>query len=128
MDEKIRTLNQMAQSADYPPEAYEFVQMGLRFAVSKVHGKALPEEGQSHISGAELCAGLREYALSRWGIMARTVLERWNITRTLDFGHIVFNLVKAGKLGVTDNDTIDDFRNVFDFNTFERGYRIQSKL
>jgi uncharacterized repeat protein (TIGR04138 family) len=128
MDEKIKTLQELALAGDYPPEAFEFVQTGLRYTASKVHNQLLKPDGQSHISGAQLCNGLREYALSRWGIMARVVLERWNITRTLDFGHIVFSLVKAGKLGVTDKDSIEDFRDVFDFSTFERGYNIQSKL
>jgi uncharacterized repeat protein (TIGR04138 family) len=58
--------------------------------------------------------------------MARTVLRRWNITGTLDFGRIVFALVEAGHMQKTDDDTLDDFKNVYDFrNAFESRYRIK---
>jgi uncharacterized repeat protein (TIGR04138 family) len=127
-DDKTKIMAEPALSSDYPVEAYEFVQTGLRYTAAKIHGQTLPADGQHHVRGQELCVGLREYALSRWGIMARTVLERWNITRTLDFGKIVFSLVDAGRLGVTDEDTLDDFRNVYDFSTFESSYHIQSRL
>ena len=67
------------------------------------------------MSGQQLCEGLREYALQQWGYLARTVLRRWNITSTVDFGKIVFALVEIGQMQKTDDDTLDDFRNVFDF-------------
>jgi len=128
-DDKIKTLREVAEATgDYPAEAWEFVQTGLRFTAAKVHGQALPANGQRHVSGQQLCAGLREYALTRYGMMARTVLERWHIRSTSDFGRIVFGLVEAGLLGVTNDDTPEDFRDVFDFSKFDSDYRIQSKL
>lgn len=111
----------------YPPQAYAFVQEGLDLVVRKLHGhKASRTPGKSrHVSGQELCEGLRELALSRWGRLARTVLGQWNITSTYDFGQIVFAMIEAGQMQKTPQDTIEDFRNVFDFKTvFEAGYRI----
>jgi len=114
----------------YPLEAFLFVQQGLTHAANKIHGEAPDDEkdrsDSRHISGQQLCEGLREYALSRWGLMARTVLARWGITATYDFGRIVFALIDAGFMQKTDHDNIDDFRNVFDFRTaFDAaGYRI----
>ena len=67
-------------------------------------------------------------ALARWGLMAGAVLRRWGITSTMDFGRIVFVMIENGMLQKTDDDTIEDFRNVYDFRTaFEAKYRIPSK-
>jgi uncharacterized repeat protein (TIGR04138 family) len=53
------------------------------------------------------------------------VLRQWNIQSTLDFGRIVFALIEAGQMQKTDDDTIEDFRNVFDFKSaLELEYRI----
>lgn len=111
----------------YPIEAFVFVQQGLSYTVAKIHGEAGDPNISRHISGQDLCHGLREFALSQWGLLARTVLRRWNITSTYDFGRIVFALVEAGRMQKTDEDSIEDFRGVYDFNTaFESGYRIEN--
>jgi len=82
-------------------------------------------EASRHISGQQLCHGLLEFAQHQWGLLARTVLRRWNITSTLDFGRIVFALVDAGHMQKTDEDTLEDFKDVFDFRTGFDGYRIR---
>src|SRR5262245_60499400 len=76
----------------YPEDAYLFVEQGLSYTVVKIHGEKKKESPNAnrHVSGQQLCEGIREYALRRWGLMARAVLTRWNITSTLDFGRIVF--------------------------------------
>ena len=108
--------------------------------VNKIHGEMSPpappsEEGEDpaepvsrHVDGRQLCEGLREFALMNWGMLARTVLSRWNIRRTVDFGRIVFALVDNGHMQKTEEDTIEDFRDVYDFRTaFEADYRIEQK-
>lgn len=114
----------------YPLEAYDFVQRGLNYTVQKIHGerKRAGEDVSRHISGQQLSEGLREFAQAHWGMLARTVLARWNIHRTEDFGRIVFAMVDNGYLSKTDEDSIEDFRNVFDFRSaFEKDYRIECK-
>jgi len=69
-----------------------------------------------HISGRELAGGVRDLAIERFGPMARTVLEHWGIRRTEDVGEIVFALVECGILIKRDEDSMDDFVNVFDFD------------
>ncbi len=69
-----------------------------------------------HISGQDLCWGLRDYARHRWGSLARLVLGRWRIESTLDFGKMVFILVENDLLQKEPTDTLDDFRDVFDFD------------
>ena len=41
---------------------------------------------------------------------------------------VLFALIDAGFMSKTEKDTIEDFRNVFDFKTaFDADYRIESK-
>jgi uncharacterized repeat protein (TIGR04138 family) len=114
----------------YPIEAFEFIEQGLRYTVNKIHGQCEREpELSRHVNGRDLCVGLREYALLKWGLLAGTVLQRWNIRRTADFGRIVFALVDSGHMQKTEQDTMDDFRDVFDFRSgFESGYRIEKTI
>lgn len=109
---RIRT-----ETGPYPPEAYAFVQEGLRHTVEKVRENDPEAEEQGrHVTGRELCHGLREYAEEQYGRLARTVLAHWHIHRTEDFGRIVFAMVEAGVLRKTEEDSIEDFRAVFDFD------------
>src|SRR5207249_7853959 len=122
-----KTLEQVVDEVGlYPIEAYEFIQQGLGYTVNKIHGQDKDPAVSRHVNGRDLCGGLREYALLKWGLLARTVLQRWNIKRTVDFGRIVFALVDSGYMQKTDDDTLEDFRDVFDFKSaFEAGYRIE---
>lgn len=76
-----------------------------------------------HITGRELAEGVREVALDRFGLLARTVLEHWGIRATEDVGEIVFALVEGGVLVKQEGDRIEDFREVYDFReVFEDAY------
>ena len=90
----------------YPPHAFEFIHEGLDYTVAQAHGNA-KTTGNRHVTGQQLCEGLRELALSRWGRMARTVLRRWNVTSTLDFGRIVYAQIEMGEMQKVDEDSID---------------------
>jgi uncharacterized repeat protein (TIGR04138 family) len=55
-----------------------------------------------------------------------TVLEHWGVKSTEDFGNIVFNLVENRVLSKTEDDSIDEFRDGYDFGeAFDSGYRKQ---
>lgn len=69
-----------------------------------------------HITGTQLCWGLRDYALQRWGLMARTVLENWNIRSTDDFGRIVFGFIDMDLMRKKDDDRLEDFHDVYKFD------------
>ena len=99
----------IAKDPTYKFEAYTFVMAGLHSAVSK-----LPQP--RHVTGQELCGGLRDYALEQFGPLARTVLDYWGIRRTQDFGKLVFNLIEVELLRKNDEDSLRDFEDVFDFN------------
>ncbi|MDK2857479.1 MAG: hypothetical protein PWQ29_1137 [Verrucomicrobiota bacterium] len=100
--------NILTRDPRYAAEAYAFVRSGLDYTVRCL-------EKPRHVSGQELLAGIREFALAEFGPMAKTVLNSWGITRTEDFGEIVFNMVEIGLLGRTDKDSREDFANGYDF-------------
>jgi uncharacterized repeat protein (TIGR04138 family) len=70
---------------------------------------------KGHVTGGELLEGIRQMALELYGPMARTVFEHWGIYNTEDFGHIVFNMVNVGLMSKTKEDSINDFKDVYDF-------------
>jgi len=93
----------------YHRKAYLFVLSALNKAV-----EALPEP--RHITGKELSEKCRELALKDFGPFARAVLEHWGISSTRDFGELVFNLLNWGILTKTEEDSKEDFVDVFDFS------------
>ena len=102
----------------YPLEAFEFVRHGLNQTVQQIHGESRAKsEAACHVSGQQLSWGLRNYAVQRYGVMARPVLNHWGIRRTNDFGRIVFAMVESKLMQKTDEDDIRDFDSVFDFST-----------
>jgi uncharacterized repeat protein (TIGR04138 family) len=120
------SLKQIAIDAGYSVDAFLFVQRGLDFTVRKTHGeqaaRAVVDEydddespSSRHVSGEQLCHGLRDFAKREYGLLARSVLARWHIHRSEDFGRIVFAMVDAGLMHKTDDDTIDNFIDVFSF-------------
>jgi uncharacterized repeat protein (TIGR04138 family) len=104
------------QYPQFHESAYTFVLASLHHVIQH-----LPEP--RHISGAELAEGVRDLAVDRFGPMARTVLEHWGITSTRDVGAIVFALVEHGVLIREDDDVLEDFEDVFDFDqAFQQEY------
>jgi len=114
-----KTLEQVVEEyGRYPIEAFEFVRAGLNHTVLRIHGAAAREpDHQSHVSGQQLCEGLRAYALQRYGLMAKAVLNHWRICRTADFGKIVWAMVESKLMQKTEEDDIRDFEDVYDFRT-----------
>lgn len=98
----------------YPLEAFAFLHEGLARAVKHIHGDG-GEARPRHVTGKQLCYSLRDEAVERWGALAGTVLARWHVNSTLDFGNMVYLLVNNGLMQKTDEDSLEDFRDVFDF-------------
>lgn len=98
----------------YQPDAYFFLVEALDATVKTIR-KNQPDHGR-HVSGKELLEGIKEYALDEFGPLTHTVFAEWGIHNTQDFGEIVFNLVEAGRLGKTESDSREDFKNGYDFD------------
>ena len=116
----------MSEDGRYPLEAVRFVRDGLGVAVNRFHPEAAEDStARRHVSGGQLCQGLRELALERWGFLARSVLNGWNVHTTRDFGEIVFLMVGNGWMQKEPDDCIEDFDNVYDFaDVFEKDFKI----
>jgi uncharacterized repeat protein (TIGR04138 family) len=120
----------VARDPRYAYEAYEFVYEALNHT-QKLLGRTAPTdpaqvEKEHHVSGKELLEGIRDLALREFGLMARTVFHLWGIQRTDDFGEIVFNLVEANLMSKTDEDTRQDFHEVYNLDqALVQGYRIE---
>ena len=115
--------NILKEDQRFKEEAYLFVMASL--------GRALRDlEKPRHISGAELLASLRREAEDQFGPMAATVFQYWGVKNSLDFGEIVFNMVREGLLSKTEEDRLDDFKDsVFFENLFNQisGYQLSSE-
>jgi len=98
-----------AKDPRYKPDSYEFLMQALHYTQGKL-------KRQGHISGKELSEGIRDLTIEQYGPMAKTVLNHWGITRTEDFGNIVFNMIDKELLSKTEGDSIDDFKDVYNFN------------
>jgi len=101
----------------YNEDAYEFVLEALSFTQKKF-------KRSKHVTGRELLEGIKLLLMDKFGPLAMTVLEHWGIRSTEDFGNIVFNLVSQQVLSKTEEDNIESFRDVYDFEkVFQHGYR-----
>ena len=100
----------------YPRDAYCFLREALDFTQKRAAkaGKLPPPR---HVTPQELLEGVRDFALDQFGPMTLTVFEAWAIRRGEDIGEIVFLIIDHKLLGRTDNDSIEVFKNGYDFDT-----------
>ena len=120
---KISFSEALSQIIDEDPrykiEAYHFLREALEHTI--MHFKKPVEGPGRHVSGTELLEGIRRFALKEFGPLTMTVLNHWGICETVDFGHLVFNLVEKGVLGKTNEDKLEDFANGYEFHRAFRG-------
>lgn len=111
---KIRSI--IEKNPAYHFDAYLFVLSALGFILKRLKKKR-------HVSGAELMDGIRTVGSDLYGRLAPEVFRHWGINDTLDFGRIVFALVDSGILRKRAEDTLEEFKDVYDFEeVFVHGY------
>jgi len=116
----------LAKDPRYQSDAYLFVKEALDYTQKQVVKPSRDEV--RHVTGQELLAGIRAFALTQFGPMTPLVFEEWGIRRCEDFGEIVFNLVEIGLLGKTEKDSRADFQNGYDFDAaFRQPFRPENK-
>ncbi len=103
--EGVRRLHEICKP--YGVEAFQFVLGALEYTQ-----KMFPV--RRHVTGRELLDGILAYGKEEFGPMALTVFAHWGIHNTEDFGRIVFAMVQAGVLSKTDQDSLADFKDVYD--------------
>src|SRR5690349_11057491 len=106
----------LARDSRYTIGAYAFVFEALehtkhlrRVARARARDRRRGARPSGHVTGRELCMGLRDLALKQYGLMAMTVLAQWGIRSTSDIGEIVYNLIASGDFEKTPSDSRTDF-------------------
>ena len=115
-----------AKDSRYRRDAYLFVKEALDHT-QRMIGKQ--NRGRlRHVTGQELLAGIRDFALAHYGPMALTLLEEWGIRKCGDFGDLVFNMIEVGWLAKTDKDSPTDFQGGYNlFEAFRKPFLPSSK-
>ena len=111
----------------YSVQSYQFIFEALDFTASRLGKKYnSSREEERHVSGQELSEGIKQFAMEKFGFMTRIVLEQWGITKSGDFGEVVFNLVDSGLMGKTETDSLDDFKDLYDFySEFDEKFKLE---
>ena len=110
---KVETLAE--QNGRFKKAVYIFVYDALEYTVKKL-GKSSLNPDKRHISGQELLYGISEYGLEQYGPLTREVFRYWHVEETRNFGEIVFNLIQAGLMNKTADDSLEDFTNIYSFD------------
>ena len=117
----------VAADPRYQRESYIFLRDALDFTTKQQ--KKIKGATVRHVAGPELLDGVRQYALKEFGPLVVTVFDNWGIHCTEDIGNMVFNLIGAGIFGKTEEDSIEDFRNVYDFEeAFVKPFAPEKKI
>jgi uncharacterized repeat protein (TIGR04138 family) len=95
----------------YSEEAYDFIYKALDYTVD------YKERKNKNVSGEELLEGIMKLGIEEYGPIAGTVFNKWRVTKTDDFGDIVFNLAEFDLLYLREKDSRKDFRDVYDFES-----------
>ncbi len=108
-DEYHQTIRRIiASDPRYDASAYYFMNDAVSFTIRKLDRIRKPR-GQQHVSGPELIRGLLDLAKEQFGFLAPEVFEYWGIQDGLDAGYIVFNMIHAGLLSASQDDSLQAF-------------------
>jgi uncharacterized repeat protein (TIGR04138 family) len=97
-----------ARGGAYHERAYLFILATVEYIQTR-----LPV--RRHVSGQELAWACRDLARDQFGLLAPHVLAHWGVTRTEDFGRLVYTLVDVGLLVTQPGDCEHDFAEVYAF-------------
>jgi uncharacterized repeat protein (TIGR04138 family) len=119
LEERLKEV--VARDGRYHINAYRFVYEALDYTVKQLDRKR-------HISGRELLEGIKDLALEQFGALGFMVFDIWGVHRTGDFGNIVFNLIDAEMMSRSEEDSREEFENVYDFRqVFRIGVQPRSR-
>jgi uncharacterized repeat protein (TIGR04138 family) len=112
----------LRRSRRFTREAYYFVRDSLDHTQRFLRQESgVPE--LTHVTGAQLCEGLRRHAIDQFGPLSRLVLNSWGLRTTTDIGGVVFLLIETGAFFRSETDSPADFDAVFDFaDAFDRPF------
>ena len=97
----------------FDTDAYYFLKEALDYTAQEVSLKA----DSRHVSAEQLLYGFKELALKEFGPMAATLFNEWGIKSCANVGDIVFLLIQEGVFGKQDNDSPEDFVEIYSFES-----------
>lgn len=119
-----KTLEQIATlDGRYSSGIIEFVHHGLSTTVEQLR-EDIEQSQHFHITGRQLCFGLADSGIKKWGRLAKVVLNHGGIKTTRDFGEIVYLLINHNWMHAQPEDSIEDFDDIYDFEeVFEKNFK-----
>ncbi len=99
----------------YSHRAYRFVLATVGHLIGRL-------SEPRHITGQELLTGLVKLGRNHFGPLAGEVFAHWGVREPLDFGRIVFELVRVELLGKTAEDNLEDFKIFPEFHRIGEDY------
>ncbi|MEO0476449.1 MAG: hypothetical protein AAF085_10850 [Planctomycetota bacterium] len=81
--------------------------------IAHASGNTYDEEPEdAHITAAQLCETARHYAYSYFGEDWAGIMKMWGVRTSEDIGVIVYELVRAGYIMISDSDSPEDFHGL----------------
>lgn len=110
------SLDKIAAGTPYTREAYGIVVAAISSPLN-LHTLESLDTQKSHIDAEELCWRLHDLVIRGWGKSPKSQqqLAKWGIHSTEDFGKIVYTLIDAGAMQAREEDSLEDFQNVYAF-------------
>ena len=112
-DFETAILNIIRRDDRFDPQAYIFLKDALDFTQKRAVDSGHSET--NHVSGRELALGFRDLALQDFGPMASTLMGEWGLTSTRNIGEMVFQLIEERMFGKQEDDKLEDFEDIYDF-------------
>ncbi|MCO6456686.1 MAG: hypothetical protein J5I93_15415 [Pirellulaceae bacterium] len=97
-------------------DAHQYAADAWYFVLQVIPLTSDPTRKSNHVSAADFCWMLHDHALDRFGPRAAETLSGWGVRSTRDFGRIVYGLIDAGLILRSDEDRIEQFDDVFEFD------------
>ena len=100
-DRKVSQL--LERDSRFDRSVYSFTSEAVAFTVSALSRRR-------HVSAAELLEGFRAFAVKTYGAVAGSVMESWGVKKEDDVGTVVYQMIEAGLLRASEEDSPEDFR------------------
>lgn len=105
----------LSKGTPFKKQAYYFLNEALGKAMKAAATKSTPAKAQ-HVNARTLSFAFRDLALDQYGGLAKQVLNHWGLYNSQDIGNMVYQLVEDGIWSKTEEDSLEDFNNLIDFD------------
>lgn len=115
--ETVEIIQRLSEQYNYYREAFIFTLEVIHYSSQRIK----KDEGkQRHLSCEEFANEFVEFAKNKFGVLADTVLEQWNVRTSKDIGILVFSLIENGMMSKNEEDSLDQFEGLFETKDVSR--------